>query len=886
MTKNGIHHLRRVVLQPDPAGPTDGDLLSRFVEQRDEAAFAALVRWHSSMVWGVCRRGLTNHQDAEDAFQATFLVLARKAAAVVPRSMVANWLYGIAHHAALHAARTTARRKKRERQVSSMPEPAVTDDNPWPDLQPILDQELSCLPDKYRAVVVLCDLEGKGRKEAARQLGCPEGTVAGRLARARAMLAKRLTRRGVTLSSAALAAVLSQQAASCCAPVSVVTSTIKSASLFPAAQAASGAISANVAVLTERVLKMMLIHKLRAVATGLLVLAAFAVGAGLILYQETTAQEKPRLPAGPIPGERIPSVVANEAPPGNTEKEVEKEEPAKLAGTWKVTEFFSGERNLFLIKTEIKDAKLRAELAFAYKNQVPTAMLKEFRVEGKTIFLTIDTSELEFTFEGRLAGDGKKILGMVRRTLHEGVHPTTRNGYIEIGPAMLTITDAKTIADRDVMVQNLNLAKAMQGKGKERITAIQEILRKTPDTPAIFVLVHRLLQLSATEKDLELDYQDLVKRAAAVAAACGPVIERDEAMALALLLAKIDGQTDLALKQAQRAEKLLAKDAPLAEQERVLTMLENVLKTAGTEDKLKEVRGRLNLIEAELDKEYLAKMPPFKPTPATEHPKHGRVVVLELFVDAQLELSAAAEAAFAALLKTYPPGEVILLQYHQSRGVPDPLGSPDSDERSNYYRRLFAGKIKFAPAAVVNGKEPVETRDLAGAVEEPAMRRHYQGLRDRIRPWFDAEAGPKLKLAATEKEGKIDIQATVDDLDGPGKDKRLRLALVEEAIHYAGNSSIRIHQRVVRSMPGGPAGLMLKEASSKQTVTVDLAELKKQLAGYLGEVSKKRPPPTNLREVRPMDLRNLKVVALVQDDKTGEILQAAEIDLGARKKEK
>src|SRR2546421_8299942 len=103
MTRNAFLHLRGVVLQQDPDRPTDGDLLSRFVEQRDETAFAALVRRHGSMVWCVCRRVLTNHQDAEDAFQATFLVLARKAAAVVPKDMVANWLYGVAHQAALHA---------------------------------------------------------------------------------------------------------------------------------------------------------------------------------------------------------------------------------------------------------------------------------------------------------------------------------------------------------------------------------------------------------------------------------------------------------------------------------------------------------------------------------------------------------------------------------------------------------------------------------------------------------------------------------------------------------------------------------------------------------------------------------------------------------------
>src|SRR5262249_13878664 len=151
------------------------------------------------------------HHDAEDAFQATFLVLVRRAASIASREQVANWLYGVAHQTALKARATVAKRKGRERQGAEMPEPAVPEQDRWDELRPLLDAELSRLPDKYRAVVILCDLGGKTRKEAARQIGVPEGTVAGRLARARAMLAKRLTQRGVTLTGGALAAVLSEK---------------------------------------------------------------------------------------------------------------------------------------------------------------------------------------------------------------------------------------------------------------------------------------------------------------------------------------------------------------------------------------------------------------------------------------------------------------------------------------------------------------------------------------------------------------------------------------------------------------------------------------------------------------------------------------------------
>ena len=279
-----IQHLRRTVLLRDGAGLTDGQLLEDFISRRDEAALAALVRRHGPMVWGVCRRVLRNHHDAEDAFQATFLVLVRKAASIASREMVANWLYGVAHQTALKARATAAKRRARERQVTEMPEPAVAEQDLWHDLQPLLDQELSRLPDKYRVVIVLCDLEGKTRKEAARQLGVPEGTVASRLARARAMLAKRLARHGLAVSGGALAAVLSQNVASAGVPTSVVSSTIKAASLVAAGQAAAGMISAKVAALTEGVLKAMLLTKLK-IATVVLLVAVAAAGSGGFPYR-------------------------------------------------------------------------------------------------------------------------------------------------------------------------------------------------------------------------------------------------------------------------------------------------------------------------------------------------------------------------------------------------------------------------------------------------------------------------------------------------------------------------------------------------------------------------------------------------------------------------
>jgi RNA polymerase sigma factor (sigma-70 family) len=290
-----IEHLRRTMLLRDGAGLTDGQLLEDYISRRDQAALAALVRRHGPMVWGVCRRVLRNLHDAEDAFQATFLVLVRKAASIVPRQMVANWLYGVAHQTAANARATAARRRQRERQVTEMPEPAITEQNPWNGHRPLLDEELSRLPDKYRAVIILCDLEGKTRKEAAGQIGVPEGTVAGWLARARAMLARRLTRRGVALSGGAVAAVLSQQAASAGVPTAVLSSTIKAVTLLAAGQAAAaGATSVKAAALTEGVLKAMLMSQLKAVIAVVLVLGFLATGATILACRTAAGQQGQR----------------------------------------------------------------------------------------------------------------------------------------------------------------------------------------------------------------------------------------------------------------------------------------------------------------------------------------------------------------------------------------------------------------------------------------------------------------------------------------------------------------------------------------------------------------------------------------------------------------
>jgi RNA polymerase sigma factor (sigma-70 family) len=283
-----VRQLRGVLARLDTVGLTDADLWERYVQERDEAAFETLVRRHGPMVMGVCRRILRNEQDAEDAFQATFLVLVRRAASLRSPSTIANWLHGVAYRTALEARSAAARRRARETTV--LPRTVMPED-PWAELWPVLDQELGRLAEKYRTVVVLCDLEGKTRKEVAHQLGWAEGTVASRLARARSILAKRLACRGFT--GALVATALAGGAASACAPAGLVASRVTAVCLSAAEGASAKALlSAKVIALTEGVVRSMFLTKVKNAIAVLLILGITALGTrGLI--SRTLATEPP-----------------------------------------------------------------------------------------------------------------------------------------------------------------------------------------------------------------------------------------------------------------------------------------------------------------------------------------------------------------------------------------------------------------------------------------------------------------------------------------------------------------------------------------------------------------------------------------------------------------
>jgi RNA polymerase sigma factor (sigma-70 family) len=319
-------------LLPEGKQQSDGQLLERHLGGHDPLALEMLVRRHALMVWGVCRRALA-HDDAEDAFQATFLVLLRKADSIRPRERLANWLYGVAYKTARKALQTAVNRHRHEAPTPAMPEPPAqpADDTFGPELLAELDCELSRLPEKYRSAIVLCHLQGKKLREAAQQLRLPEGTVASRLARGRQMLAQRLARHSGIVSATSVAAVLTEQAATGAVPDALLNSTITATTLLASGEAmTTGLVSAEASRLTQGVLRDMAAAKWKAAAVVLL-LAGLALGGGALVL--LLAQRLGPVPAGPEPRAKGVTLVVVASHPGASAEEVERQVTVPLEAT-------------------------------------------------------------------------------------------------------------------------------------------------------------------------------------------------------------------------------------------------------------------------------------------------------------------------------------------------------------------------------------------------------------------------------------------------------------------------------------------------------------------------------------------------------------------------
>jgi RNA polymerase sigma factor (sigma-70 family) len=289
---NGVmQHVRKLAAIQAAREAADQQLLQQFVRSSDEAALTVLIERYAPMVLGVCRRALGCVHDAEDACQATFLVFSRKAATIRKRTALGSWLHAVALRVTANLKRERVRRERRERNSRDRVCGNPADEVSWAEVQAALDEELGRLPERFRAVLILCYLEGKTRDEAAEQLELSAGTLHGLLERGRKLLADRLTRRGVTLSAGLFGMALSESIAPASLSATQVLATAHASSLFALGKPVGEAVSATVLQLSQQVLKGMIMTKLKILSASVICTALLVSTVGFTFAQSATFKD-------------------------------------------------------------------------------------------------------------------------------------------------------------------------------------------------------------------------------------------------------------------------------------------------------------------------------------------------------------------------------------------------------------------------------------------------------------------------------------------------------------------------------------------------------------------------------------------------------------------
>jgi uncharacterized protein (TIGR03067 family) len=439
----------------------------------------------------------------------------------------------------------------------------------------------------------------------------------------------------------------------------------------------------------------------------------------------------------------------------------------------------------------------------------------------------------------------------------------------QVFPATLSATDLAKLkfTRRELRPPLMYKGLGSAYRGKQPLTEVpkvyEEVFEKYADHPAVFDAAVSMVKDAAKYKISAEQVGGLLAKADKAAASYGRSwrLEFNTEIADAIVAQK--AYAAVALEIAARLEKLLLPSDSAETRARVLKAVAVAQGNAGNVAKMEEI----------LDREYRARLPLFKVDSFTgRQAKSDRTVVLELFTGAQCGPCVAADIAFDVLQKTYKPAELVLIQYHLHIPGPDPLTNVDSEARWEYYSKSFPDNIRGVPSTLFNGKSEAGG---GGGMEKAEGK--YQQFRQIIDPLLETNSGAKLAASAVKQNNKINVAVSVTDLAKPGGNTRLRLLLVEETIRYVGGNKVRFHHQVFRKLVGGPDGFALKDKDNKHTASVDLDELRKSLNDYLDDYnSNKRQFPSS---DRPLDLKNLRLIALVQDDVTREILQAAQVEI-------
>lgn len=565
----------------------------------------------------------------------------------------------------------------------------------------------------------------------------------------------------------------------------------------------------------------------------------------------------------------------------------------EVQGNWTVSYVANGnfEQVLGIVKIEAKDGKASGAMVAA-SPRIKGLTLKSVGQEGQALRIVFTTGAVDVVCETRLpAGGAQRVLGAV--AIDANVFPAwiaktelteldakSSGGIVHCPPmqqariltnkALQLRFKAQQTKDPEQRKEILKQAAAAdEAARKEAPRLYREVLAKHADSPAVFEAVLSLVRQAQAQEYKQDEVKTWAMTAANAAKAYGARLQADINAQLAGALVTQEGFAPLAVEYARHAEKALTPTSAAAEQARILGLLTRALRKAGNEDEAKTFDARIAKIDATLDREYLAKMPPFKGEPfAGRKSKSERAVFFELFTGAACPPCVAADLAFDVLTKTYKPGELVLIQYHVHIPGPDPLTNPDTEARWKYY----GAAVRGVPASLFNGKAAA-----GGGGGVANAEKKYDQYREVIDPLLEERAFARLSAHAKQTGDRVDINVEVTDLAGPGSDKKLRILLAEETIRYAGPNKIRFHHNVVRAMPGGTQGQSLLAAASKHKASIDLAELRGRLNKYLDNYQANVRPFAN--PARPLEFANLRVIAFVQDDATREILQAVQVEV-------
>jgi len=559
------------------------------------------------------------------------------------------------------------------------------------------------------------------------------------------------------------------------------------------------------------------------------------------------------------------------------------EPAANLTGTWKLIVLAFGEDEFAIIDVHEKDRKPTASVVVSLRVQLGDASVEHVAIQGDSLEIALRGPTGLNRFQGTLARAGAQAGRILGNFSFRG----------EVYPARLDRTENHQLAGRQqsAITQEFGTA-AREQDPKTKVQKLRDATKKHQGSPTNYLFYGELLA-TAEAGGLDANEVDAVLKAwLEDAKPYGQVWVTEVRKRAIKALSTARPYANLTLELAEQADKEIDEEQSLEQKAAVVAILARAARLAGKADIARAAEARSARLESRLDQEYRKRVPPFAPKKfaGRKDPKGDHVVLMELFTGAQCPPCVAADVAFDALLETYQATELIGLQYHLHIPGPDPLTNKDSQARQQYY----GDEVSGTPTIFLSGHP-----DAAGGGPMQLAQQKYEEYRRIIDAQLETarEAMIQVSASRTGDEIKIAAQATVarkpianekkrtaaknvnDDTETASSAAsrprpRLRLALTEDSIRYIGGNKLRFHHHVVRGFPGGLEGKDLSSGSGKLTITIKLADLKRDIENDLSRTSKERAFPGALPEIA---LKDLSVVAFVQDDADKSILHAVTV---------